>query len=561
MKQQTMKHQLTLIFIFFSFIISAQDFTITNFQIDLEVNADGSYDVEEIIDVNFSKKKRGIFREIENTYKLNGGKMYLDIHNIKVDGHKSKVDKNKNKVKIRIGSPDKYVNGDQQYRISYKIKNGIITYPEHQELHYDLTGNGWNAPIDHVDFTIKLPKNITLQASDFKVTGGREGQNLDVAEIRQVNPTTIQGRSTRPLNRYNGVTAAIKLPKRYLEVASNTITYFEQEEQKDSQPSMPWLFAIPLAIFGYFLSFWKKMRKTDYVEDHGEILAYPPEGLTSAHVGAFVDQSSDTKDIVSLLPYWGGEGFIEMKQVGDEVYLYKIKNLPPDFPEYEHIIFDRLFAENEVAKISELKTKFHTTLSKAKSLLTEEVKLQDYYNPEYINFFRGPKLIIFPLIMIALGLVSLIYFKLSFLGIGFFVAAFGSFVLLFMKLPLTEKGAKLKAEIEAFKRFLKNPDKSKLEEVLEDNPSYFDKMFPFAVAFGLEKSFLSSMEPYMPAAPYWYYSDQHDNNFTSFSEGFQPEVIQSAFSSTPHNPSSGSGGSGGGFSSGSGVGGGGGGSW
>ncbi len=556
-----MKHQLTLILIFFSLLIHAQDFNITNFNIELEVNADGSYNVEEIIDVNFTKKKRGIYREIENTYKLDGGKMYLDIHDIKVQGFKSKVDKNRNRVKIRIGSPDIYVTGNQQYKISYKIKNGIISYPDHQEFHYDLTGNGWDAPIDYVDFTIKLPKSITLQASDFKVTGGRKGQNLEVAEIRQVNPTTIQGRTTRPLNRFNGVTAAIKLPKRYLEVASNTITYFKDEEQGDQEPSRPWLLTIPLAIFGYFLSIWRKLRKTDYVADDQEIRVFPPEGLTSAHVGAFVDQSSDTRDIVSLLPYWGGEGFIEMKKVGDEVYLYKMKNLPPEFPEYEHIIFDRLFADNEISKLSDLKTKFYTTLSKAQSLLTEEVKLQDYYSPEYSNIFRGPKLAIFPVTMIALGLLSILYFNVISLGLGFFAAGIGGIVLPLMKLPLTEKGAKLKAEIDAFKRFLKKPDNKMLEDVLNDNPSYFDKMFPFAVAFGLEKSFMNSMQPYMQSAPYWYYTDQQNNTFSNFSQGFQPEVIKSAFSSAPHNPSGGSGGSGGGFSSGSGVGGGGGGSW
>ncbi len=551
-----MKLQLVLIFISLSFLLNAQDFIITNFDIELEINADGSFDVVETIDVNFNKTKRGIFRKIENTYNVNGGTLYLDIHKIDIQGYEYKVDKSKDLVSIKIGSIDTYITGNQQYKISYKIRNGIIPYPEHQEFHYDLTGNEWNAPIESVSFTIKLPKSITLSASDIKITGGRTNQNLEVAKISQVDSRTIRGASLHPLNKYNGITAAIKLPKRYLEVANNKITYYKKEEPKVYKP---WYIALPLALFGFFVSFWRKIRKTNFTGDNEDMRVYPPEGLTSAHIGAFADQTAHTRDIVSLLPYWGGEGFIKMKQIGDEVFLYKIKNLPSNFPEYEHIIFDRLFMDSEVSKISDLKTKFYTSLIKAQSLLTKEVKLQDYYNPEYIKIFRSWKLVLFPIAMIALGLVSLIYFELIFLCLGFFGAAIGGFILPIFNLPLTEKGARLKSEIDAFKRFLKDPDKNTLESVIKDDPSYFDRMFPFAVAFGLEKSFLKRLEPYMPSAPYWYYSDQSNNSFVNFSTGFQPEAIQSAFSSAPYNPSSGS--SGGGFSSGSGVGGGGGGSW
>lgn len=558
-----MKNLLTLFFLTFSLLLTAQDFTISNFNVDIEINADGSYDVVETIDVYFTKKKRGIFREIHNTYSINGGKVFLDINSIDIPNYEYTVDKSKEIIKIKIGSQDKFLTGNQQYKIAYNIKKGIISYDDHQEFHYDLTGVDWPAAIRRVNFTIRLPRGITLNPSDLKVTGGRKNENLDIAEIRQIDPRTIKGSSLRPLNAYNGITAAIKLPKSYLDVASNKVTYYNspQDSESGSSDSKPWYIALPIAIFGFFWSFWNKKRKTNYVEDNEGVHIYPPKGLTSAHVGAYVDQKAHTRDIVSLLPYWGAEGYLEMKQMEEETYLYKIKNLPADFPEYEHIIFDRLFSENEVAKISDLQTKFHTTLAKAQSLLTEEVGLQDYYDPEYIKLFRGPRVAIFPLAMLALGLVCIFGFQLIFLALGFFGAAIGGFILPFMKLPLTDKGAKLKHEIDSFNDFLKNPDKQLLDNAIKDDPAYFDKMFPFVVAFGLEKSFLSRVDPYMSTAPYWYLSHHQNNTFANFSSSFKPEVIQSAFSSIPQSSSSGGGSSSGGFSSGSGVGGGGGGSW
>jgi uncharacterized membrane protein YgcG len=556
MKQQnTMKNLLILFFLSFSFVLNAQDFTITNFEINLEITKEGSFLVKEIIDVHFDKKKRGIYRDIPTTYSINNAKVNMGVGNIDVLGHDYKVEKIKDKVNIRIGNPDIYVTGDQQYIISYKIEDGIISYQEHQEFHYDLTGNEWEAPIENVYFTITLPKGITLGPSDYKITGGRKNEMLDLAVINQVDSRTLKGNSLQPLAQYNGLTAAIKLPKNYLDVASNNVTFFEAEEEKVYQP---WYIALPLALFAWFLSFWRKMRKTDFVAENDDVKTYPPEGLTSAHVGAFIDQTSHTRDIVSLLPYWGSEGYLEMKQIGDEVFLYKIKNIPPEYPEYEHIIFDRLFHDSEVSKISDLKTKFYPTLQKATSLLTKEIELQEYYNPKYTQFFKGPKLFLFPIVMVILGILSFIYLQLVFLGIGFIVLGLASLLLSLFKLPLTYKGAKLKSEIDAFQRFVKNPDKGVLETILEKDPSYFNKIFPFAVAFGMEKPFLSSLEPYISSAPYWYHSDLNNNSFSNFSSSFQPEVIQSAFSSVP---GSSGGSSGGGFSSGSGVGGGGGGSW
>lgn len=556
-----MKNLLVFLFLSLTFLINAQDFDITNFKVDLEVNADGSYNVIETIDVFFKDEKRGIFREIENTYTINNGTVKIGINNIAVAGHDYNVNNKKDKVIIKIGNPDVYLKGKQQFIISYIIDKGIITYPDHLEFHYDITGNSWNVPIDDVEFTIKLPKSITLSADDIKVTGGRKNENLNIAELRQTDSRTLQGRSLRRIGKKNGITAAIRLPEKYLDVANNQVTYFEQEKKKES--SKPFYILIPLALFGWLFSFWKKMRKTDYIGDSNEIVMYPPNGLTSAHIGGFIDQTSNARDIVSLLPYWAGEGYIEMKQIVEEIYLYKIKNLPPDFPEYEHLIFNKLFSKKDVAKISDLKSKMNSTVFKAQSLLTKEIKQQDYYHPGYVKIFKSWRRWLFPIFMILFGLFSFFYLQLYILGLGCFIAAIAAIFLSVLGIPLTEKGAKLESEIKSFKKFLKDPDRNLLEKVIQEDPSYFDKMFPFAIAFGIENTFLDKLETHMAKAPYWYHSDQENHSFSTFRDGFKPEVIQSAFSTPSHDSGNGSGhgGSGGGFSSGSGVGGGGGGSW
>ena len=40
---------------------------------------------------------------------------------------------------------------------------------------------------------------------------------------------------------------------------------------------------------------------------------YPPEGLPPAEAGAFIDDKTDNRDIISLLPYWGGQGYLKIR--------------------------------------------------------------------------------------------------------------------------------------------------------------------------------------------------------------------------------------------------------
>jgi len=94
-------------------------------------------------------------------------------------------------------------------------------------------------------------------------------------------------------------------------------------------------------------------------------------------------------------------------------------------------------------------------------------------------------------------------------------------------------------------------------------------MYPYAIAFGIDKTWLQNMKSHDLAAPYWYtYDNSHSSSsrptYNDFSKDFDVPEIKSVFTSYPASASgsSGSGGSSGGFSGGAGGGfGGGGGSW
>ena len=562
-----MKNLLHFRFFLFSFLLvstslSSQDFTNSNYNIEIDINTDGSLNVEETIEVNFSKKKRGIYRSIPYNYKKDGKSINLGITDINVGGHKHKVSRKNGNLEIKTGDKNIYLEGDQTYRISYKIENGIQDYAEHQELYFDLIGNEWRAEIAQLNYKINLPRNISIKLSDLKATTGYKNQLTNDLSIKQTNPNTIQGTTFRGLKEGEGATIAIKLPKTYLsvtELASNGYRQKLIKEEENRVPQNPWLALIPVGLFAFFVDKWRRIFGGKYKPDDQETYSYPPEGLTSAHVGAYIDQSANTEDIVSLIPYWASEGILEMKNIGDDTLLTKLTELPEEYPSYEHLVFNELFKNGDMKSMSSLKEKFYITLGKAKNDLSKEVLAQGYYKPEFIYWFRSWRLIIFPFAMfllaaIALGIYGQFPMGFAFIGLGIAGFFFG-----LGKLPLSDHGKEVKYKLDGLKIFLEEVPESEIESIIKEDPKYFEKMLPFAVAFGIEKGFIPKFENTMMYMPLWYTTTGGSRSFSNFQSEFSTETISSAFSTSPH--AAGGSSSGGGFSSGGGMGGGGGGSW
>ena len=184
-----MKRLLTLLMICISMVATtkAQEyFFIRDFDIDVKVNQDASLDVKETIAVHFNESRHGIFRKIPYRYKLEDlpdsvqkadsfwiykGYKYTKIKNIHVKNFASEVYSDGDYQTIKIGSKDKYVDGDQVYEISYTILGAVNFFPDYSELYLNLTGNGWPVEIKKSHFTIHFFKPLAKPLKWFVATG------------------------------------------------------------------------------------------------------------------------------------------------------------------------------------------------------------------------------------------------------------------------------------------------------------------------------------------------------------------------------------------------------
>lgn len=553
---------LTLFTSTFSYTLSAQDFVIENFDVEITLNENGDLNITENIDVFFNQKRRGIFRTMPYKYKIDGKRHTTKIKNISVENNKFKVTRNNGTVEIRIGDKDIFIDGKQEYTINYTVESAFLRYENWEELYWNVTGNFWPTRIEKTSVKVSLPKARAFAADELKAYTGTKGSRDNVSSLVQSNETTVTGQVNSTLQSGEGMTIALKFPVGYIPNATSKIVipWFKRPGLDGPLGAI-----IPTGLIYLLFSFWKRKRKPNYPTEEVSLQYDAPVGITSAHAGGLIDRKVDTRDLISLIPFWGTEGFLYMHDVEGDIKLEKIKDLPADFPDHEHEFFAALFKSDNMVSLESFKEKFYNTLHKLKRKLGKEIREHDYYDEAYASIFKKWYWSLLSLLLVLGGTAIMIFFLKIVLGIGLIVAGLVALVFNAMHTPLNENGYLLRQKLLGLKAFLSDPPADKVQQLLNDNPNYFERMLPFAVAFDLDEKWMESCSPYIEQAPLWYihpyYGYGHSTPFSNFSESFQPTEISSAFSSYPASSGSGGGSFSGGGSSGGGFGGGGGGSW
>ena len=157
------------------------------------------------------------------------------------------------------------------------------------------------------------------------------------------------------------------------------------------------------------------------------------------------------------------------------------------------------------------------------------------------------------LIMYSLLSQNKIYLITYFIG----MVSIGILIVLKDILPKrTPYGNEMLGKIRGFKNFLETADKSKFEELINNNPEYFYNILPYTYSLGISNKCMEQFEAMVLESPSWYvgYTTFNVHKFNYFVKNVMNSAQLSVSTS-----SSGGGSSGG--SSGGGSGGGGGGSW
>jgi len=542
----------------------AQDFTVTSYSVDVTIHEEGYFDVIEKYKLTFEVPKHGIFRSIQTSYDLLNEESKqetrkiklsnIDVPAYKFDAPSAFGQKMSNNLQIKIGDADITLEGEQQYEIRYRVENAFLHEKEAIQFYWNIKPSDWNAPFNKIDFKVHLPNGVTLDEGDYFVYSGTIGSTVPSLDfLTTYSNGTFSGLSKADVVSSGGeaVTVLLKLPLGSV---------------KEIKPFWPfwtnygWVIILTL-VYIAFHAIWKKHGKDDHVTTTTSY--YPPKGMDPAMVGYLIDDSGDTADLISLIPFWASNGYLTIEEIDEEGWfakddtrLTKLKEIEADAPLYQRQLFDGLFASTTEVLISSLKEKFYTTMGTASGSL--KVAAQIYY----VNKSRRIKnftivglviliLILTPLFLFYWGIIAAIAVAVSLL----FLMIMSQFLI-----KKNKEGTAILSELKGFKQFIKVAEENKLKMLLKEDPSYFESTMSYALAFGMFDKWAKKFDALNVAPPTWYYSSTGRlMTMNHFSKSFN-NSIKSTQATMVSSPSS-SGGSVGGGSSGGGFGGGGGGSW
>lgn len=568
----------------FSFLYSADCEQILLFDADITVRSDATLTVKEEITVRACEQaiRHGIVREFPTMYTDRAGNKYeiaFALQKVLLDGQPVayKVESKLNGKYIYIGDPQMYLSaGMYTFTLIYTVNRQLGFFDKHDELYWNVTGNGWRLPIAQAQARVTLPEGIDI--AEIKVDGytgafGARGKDVQADVSRN---GVARFKSTRPFARNEGLTVVVGWPKGFVSPPSlqQKAAWFFRDNMHYGILLLGLLF---LLVFLLYIHRKNRVREGNWATIP---LFKAPEGMTPGAVNYFNEMHYKDNAFAAEIVNMAVHGWLTVHQEESSLFdtyvsgkqTYRLDKKSDagleKFPLYRSL-YDMFFAKSDSFKLDETSA---AVINKAKLALQLDYdkEVGDFFelntNAFIIAFFAAVTAWI---AVAGLGNSAVISMACAAM---YAVCIVGGYYLL---RSYTRDGYDVKRDIDGFQMFLTVTEKDRLEvsgTPPMQTPELYEKYLPYAMALGVEKQWTQKFKelfqrlevkgtPYMPL---WYVGPRtHGFVPSTFAQGFSRSVSSAISAATaPPGSSSGFGGrSGGGGSSGGGGGGGGGGGW
>jgi uncharacterized membrane protein YgcG len=546
------------------------NFVIDNFRADYRIDNDkkgGSLTTNETIDLTFSAQNHGIYRAIPDIY--HGYKTKLKIDSVKRDGKNEpfETSRSNGNLVLKIGDPDTTITGRHTYTINY-YQERVISFQQPPEFTWNVNGTQWQQRFKHVEAYVTYADG-TAPADSLACYTGTQGSNTQNCQVSLLADGRVAV-SADNLSSNETLTfkAAVPPAMQFIEPTPN-------DKVRDYIPFALALIPGLLVSLGIFI-FWLRRGK-DYAGTGIVVPEYdPPKELTPGEVGMLADYKVDSRDVTATLIDMAVRGYIRIHEdvnkilfISSKSYSLELLNVNFDqLKQHERSLMTAIFggkAAGEMVKLNDLdKVKMQSALVNVKSQLQSSL-VETYGLIEKSAISKKVWLALF---------VSLVVLLTAF-GVtentGFLVSMAIVLITLVLFYSLftrrSHAGVETVEKIKGLKLYMNTAEKDRLRMMQSTDRPYaepsktvdlYEKLLPYAVALGVEKSWSKQFDGILTQAPSWY-TGSGANAFTAgyiaSGLGDMSSNLGTSFASST-TASSGSGGS---FAGGGGGGGGGGG--
>ncbi len=324
-----MKHTWPLVVLLFVSLVkplSAAE-EILSFHSDIQVFEDGAMVVTEIIRVRAEGRqiKRGIYRDFPTDYKDRYGnrlRVKFDIQQVLRDGLSESyhTQRQGNGVRVYIGHKDRFLrNGEYTYTLTYRTDRQLGFFETHDELYWNVTGNGWSFRILEASAQVRLPGTVT--ADDVRPEGytglqGTKGQDYQAVVGFD---GAVRFNTTRSLAAREGLTIVVAWPKGHVREPSA-----EEKLQRTLEDNVALLIgAIGLGlVLVYYLAVWMRLGRDPQA---GVVIPRysPPHGYSPASMRYIRTMGYDHKAFAAALVNLAVKGMVEITEDGKEYTLFR----------------------------------------------------------------------------------------------------------------------------------------------------------------------------------------------------------------------------------------------
>jgi len=387
----------------------AQTERIRDFHSDIQLLDDGTLLVKETIIVfsTGSLIRHGIYREFPTHYKDGLGNNYVvGFHWLGAfcDGQPetSRLEDYSNGEHIYLGDKNSYVShGEHTYELHYSTNRQLGFFADHDELYWNVTGNGWAFPIDHASATVTLPAAIVPSEVSLAGYTGPQGAHEKALTSSLQAGGQFEFETSRPLAPREGLSIVLSWSKGLIAppTSQEQLNYFFA----DNRDALVMLAAL-LVLLLYYGFVWAAVGRDP---KRGVIMPLyePPANLSPAAMRYLARMGFDNKTFASAILDLAARGFLKIRFQADSYTLYRTKTdnraLTPDEQQLANQVFsgrDQLWLHHEN----------HAVISAGMAALKAWLKL----NEQKIYFFTNSHYLI-PGIVFSVATVAIVAYLKS----------------------------------------------------------------------------------------------------------------------------------------------------
>lgn len=273
--------RLLALVILLSVVAHADDERILFYRSDITVQPDASLLVKEVIRVRAEhyEIRHGIYRDFPTEYRDKLGNVYrvrFSVLQAERDGASEPwhEELQTNGVRVYLGDKNSTVSiGPHTYTLTYAVTREIGFFADHDELYWNVTGNGWVFPIDSVEAWVHLPAAVPRNAIQHDGYTGEAGSREKDFRYSTVRNDPFFS-ATRKLGPHEGMTIVVAFPKGYM--AAPTETQKKLNWMEDNAPAVVGACGFFLTLLYYFVV-WVRVGRDPKAGTIMPIYELPPD--------------------------------------------------------------------------------------------------------------------------------------------------------------------------------------------------------------------------------------------------------------------------------------------